>query len=89
MFQAQDASHRTTDQTQRKTRSMCQHQPPCPTADGPDREAARTVAPHPEQGWSLLCNGVLLFEDTGELLPDGQVIAPHRPLGAGRVTTAA
>ncbi|MFD3422412.1 DUF5999 family protein [Streptomyces decoyicus] len=27
---------------------------------------------------SLLCNGVLLFEDTGELLPDGQIIAPHR-----------
>lgn len=25
---------------------------------------------------SLLCNGVLLFEDTGELLPDGQVIDP-------------
>jgi hypothetical protein len=38
------------------------------------------VARHPEQGWSLLCNGVLLFEDTGELLPDGRVIAPRRPL---------
>jgi hypothetical protein len=37
------------------------------------------VASHPEQGWSLLCNGVVLFEDTGELLPDGRVIAPHRP----------
>jgi hypothetical protein len=37
------------------------------------------MAHHPEQGWSLLCNGVLLFEDTGELLPDGQIIAPHRP----------
>jgi len=46
------------------------------------------VAHHPEQGWSLLCNGVLVFEDTGELLPDGQIIAPHRPL-AGRITTAA
>lgn len=42
------------------------------------QEAARLVAHHPEQGWSLLCNGVLLFEDTGELLPDGQIIAPHR-----------
>lgn len=32
---------------------------------------------------SLLCNGVLVFDDTGELLPDGQIIAPHRPtLGA-------
>jgi hypothetical protein len=27
-----------------------------------------------------VCNGVLLFEETGELLPDGQVIAPHRPV---------
>jgi hypothetical protein len=33
---------------------------------------------HPEQGWSLLCNGVVLFEDTGDLLPDGRVIMPHR-----------
>ncbi|NYH41097.1 hypothetical protein HNR22_000824 [Micromonospora jinlongensis] len=31
-----------------------------------------------EQGWSLLCNGVIVFEDTGELLPDGSSIAPHR-----------
>lgn len=64
--------------TQRKIPLMCQHQPPCPTAESADRESARLVAHHPEQGWSLLCNGVLLFEDTGELLPDGQVIAPHR-----------
>ena len=58
---------------------MCSHQPHCPSAEAPDREAAHTVACHPEQGWSLLCNGVLLFEDTGELLPDGRVIHPHRP----------
>ncbi|MEU0100413.1 DUF5999 family protein [Streptomyces sp. NPDC006267] len=25
-----------------------------------------------------MCNDVLLFDDTGELLPDGQVVAPHR-----------
>jgi hypothetical protein len=37
------------------------------------------VASHPEQGWSLLCNGIVLFEDTGELLPNGGIIAPHRP----------
>ena len=76
----------TTDTTQlssqRKIPSMCQHQPPCPTATSADRESARLVAHHPEQGWSLLCNGVLLFEDTGELLPDGQVIAPHRVVTA-------
>jgi hypothetical protein len=68
---------------------MCQHQPLCPTADSADRESARLTAHHPEQGWSLLCNGVLLFEDTGELLPDGRVIAPHRPMGGVQVMTAA
>ncbi len=60
--------------------SLCTHTPKCPTADSPDREAAHVVAAHPEQGWSLLCNGLLLFEDTGELLPDGRAIDPHRPL---------
>jgi Family of unknown function (DUF5999) len=58
---------------------MCPHTPPCPDASGPDREAARTIISHPEQGWSLLCNGIVVFEDTGELLPDGEPIAPHRP----------
>ena len=57
---------------------MCQHEPSCPSADATDREAARSVASHPEQGWSLLCNGVIVFEDTGELLPDGRCIEPHR-----------
>ena len=60
-------------------RANCPHHPACPSAEAPDREAAHTVVAHPEQGWSLLCNGVLLFEDTGEILPNGQVIAPHRP----------
>ncbi len=60
--------------------SLCTHAPRCPSADSPDREAAAVVAGHPEQGWSLLCNAVVLFEDTGELLPDGKVVAPHRPL---------
>ncbi|MEU2718884.1 DUF5999 family protein [Streptomyces sp. NPDC007205] len=57
---------------------MCTHIPKCPAADSPDREAAHTIASHPEQGWSLLCNGVLVFEDTGEVLPDGRIVAPHR-----------
>ncbi len=60
----------------------CRHHPPCPSADASDREAARRVAFHPEQGWSLLCNGVVQFDDTGELLPDGRIIAPHRPTDA-------
>jgi hypothetical protein len=58
---------------------MCPHTPTCPDAGGPDGEAARTIISHPEQGWSLLCNGIVVFEDTGELLPCGDVIAPHRP----------
>ncbi|MFJ8956493.1 DUF5999 family protein [Streptomyces sp. NPDC102381] len=57
---------------------MCRHFPPCPTADATDRDSARTIAHHPEQGWSLLCNQVLFFEDTGELLPSGTVIPPSR-----------
>jgi Family of unknown function (DUF5999) len=60
----------------------CRHVPPCPAATACDRDAARTVAAHPEQGWSLLCNGVVLFDDTGELLPDGCVIAPRRAVAA-------
>ena len=79
----------TATGTTRLPDSLCKHTPTCPTADSADREAAHTIASHPEQGWSLLCNGVLLFEDTGELLPDGRIIAPHRPLGTGHVTTAA
>jgi hypothetical protein len=61
---------------------MCPHTPPCPDAQAPDREAARTIVSHPEQGWSLLCNGMIVFDDTGELLPGGDVIAPHRPTDA-------
>ena len=47
---------------------MCSHRPACPSADRPDRDAARTVASHPEQGWSLLCNGMIVFDDMGASL---------------------
>jgi hypothetical protein len=56
----------------------CAHEPCCPPPDAADREAAQILVSHPEQGWSLLCNGVIAFDDTGDLLPDGRVIAPHR-----------
>ena len=56
---------------------MCLHRPQCPTADSPDRDAAHALAAHPEQGWSLLCNGVILFDDLGEILPDGRGAAPR------------
>jgi Family of unknown function (DUF5999) len=61
---------------------MCQHRPPCPPADRPDRDAARTIASHPEQGWSLLCNGVVLFDDLGELLPSGRAHTSPGPAPA-------
>jgi len=56
---------------------MCTHQPACPPAEAVDRDAAHVITSHPEQGWSLLCNGIVLFEDTGEILPDGRIIAPR------------
>ena len=54
---------------------QCRHTPPCPTAEALDRDAAHVIAAHPEQGWSLLCNGVVVFDDFGELLPSGQATA--------------
>ena len=54
---------------------LCSHQPRCPGALVPDRSAARSVARRPEQGRSLLCNGVV-FDDGGQLLPDGRAISP-------------
>jgi Family of unknown function (DUF5999) len=61
--------------------ARCTHAPPCPPAEAADRDGAAVVADHHEQGWSLLCNGVVLFDDTGEVLPDGRIVAPHRPIG--------
>ena len=44
---------------------------------------------HPEQGWSLLCNGVVLFEDLGELFPDGHAEKARRiPVQRLRVAAA-
>jgi hypothetical protein len=43
----------------------CNHQPACPASDAPDARAARIVADHCEQGWFLLCNGLIVFDDGG------------------------
>src|SRR5881409_1256736 len=59
------------------TRS-CLHVPACPPANAIDRDAAHVVAAHPEQGWSLLCNGVVVFEDSGEILPNGSCVSARR-----------
>ncbi|MFE6185489.1 DUF5999 family protein [Streptomyces sp. NPDC056465] len=58
---------------------MCSHTPPCPPATDPDGEAAKAVGRVDVQGWAKLCNGVVVFEDTGALFPNGQIHAPHRP----------
>jgi hypothetical protein len=56
---------------------MCSHRSSCASSDS-DSTTPHIVAAHPEQGWNLLCNGAIVFDDTGELLPDGRVVAPHR-----------
>ncbi|WP_370384283.1 DUF5999 family protein [Catenulispora sp. GAS73] len=64
--------------------ASCPHQPTCPPAEAADHAAATCVASHPGQGWWLLCNGVVCFDDTGELLPDGTAIPPCRVSGNRR-----
>jgi hypothetical protein len=56
---------------------MCEHQPRCADALAADRMAAHVMVSHPEQGWSLLCNGVVVFDDAGVLLPDGRSLDPR------------
>ena len=65
---------------------MCQHRSPCPPPGAPDHDAARLVAYHPEQGWGLLCNGIVVFEDRGELLPDGRAVPDQIHQQARQVT---
>lgn len=65
---------------------MCNHLPACPSAAAADHAAAQAVRRHPDQGWTLLCNGVVVFEDLGELLPDGLSVPPQR-LPAGCLST--
>jgi len=61
---------------------QCPHQPPCPGALEPDRLAAALVARYPDQGWSLLCNGVVVLDDGDQLLPDGRItsLSPRVPV---------
>ena len=56
---------------------MCSHPKACPDAASEARDLATVVSSHPEQGWRLLCNGVVLFDDDGELLPDGRAVSDH------------
>ncbi|MEU5276374.1 DUF5999 family protein [Streptomyces asoensis] len=71
---------------------MCSHQLPGTHtgAHTDDRSTplAHIVAAHPEQGWNLLCDGTIVFDDSGELRPDGRVVGPHR-VTAARLAVAA
>ncbi|HWG25832.1 DUF5999 family protein [Actinospica sp.] len=65
----------------------CPHKPLCPSAYDSDRYRAHVLSAHPEQGWSLLCNGVIAFDDLGALLPaaggrDEHAVAAARLLAA-------
>jgi hypothetical protein len=54
----------------------CEHVPPCAPALDDNAIAAVVVARHvDEQGWSRLCNGVILFDDGAALLPDGRQLS--------------
>jgi hypothetical protein len=52
----------------------CTHLPQCPPADAPNHDEAHVRVAHHEQGWSQLCNGVIVFDDLGELFPDGHTV---------------
>ena len=74
------------DRHEMRHEPACQHRPRCPGAAARDRAAACEVACHPEQGWSLLCNGVVLFDDAKVLVLDALVTTPAR---APALSTAA
>ena len=76
------ADQKPTQTARRPGNQACRHRPQCPDALAPDRSAATAVASHPGQGWSLLCNGVVLFDDGGALLPDGQAVIPANACAA-------
>lgn len=59
---------------------MCQLKPKYPGARCPDGQAARTAASTPRSG--LHSDGVLLFDNTGEPLPNAEIVPPHRALRA-------
>ncbi|XMN04629.1 DUF5999 family protein [Streptomyces griseobrunneus] len=62
----------------KNTPGVCAHKPPCPAATDSDHGAAKVRMHVPGQGYVVLCNGVLRMEDTGEVLPNGNAVEPHR-----------
>jgi hypothetical protein len=66
------------DERRAAPKTSCRHEPTCPAADQPDHDAAKVIAHDYSVGYSVLCNGVVVFEDTGELVGTNP-IEPHRP----------
>ncbi len=57
-------------------RPHCPHTPTCPPVQAPDAAAARIVADHlQDSGYALLCNGAVLLEGDGLLVPPQPVAA--------------
>ena len=54
----------------------CTHETRCPRAASAAACQARVIVRHDEQGWYLLCNGVVLFDDGGAILPNGRAVSP-------------
>jgi hypothetical protein len=66
------------------TAGVCPHTPACPAAGDPGHDAAHIIVERPEQGWVLLCNGIVRFDDLGELDPAGNLLLEPPPLPAPR-----
>jgi hypothetical protein len=47
--------------------------------------AAVVIADHHEQGWTLLCNGVVHFDDGVDLLPGGAIAGSSSTISNARV----
>lgn len=56
---------------------MCAHVPTCAEQDSPLAGTARVLVAHYEQGWCLLCNGLIRFDDGTELRTAPPVVRPH------------
>jgi len=67
---------------------QCPHTPPCPPADRSGRLAARIVAAHPGQGWHLLYNGIVIFDDSGYLLTLNTPAPQDSQVGLGQARAA-
>jgi hypothetical protein len=59
---------------------MCEHIPCCPAAESTRPCGAHVTASQPDQGWCPFCNGIVLFDDGGAILPGGLVLAAGSPL---------